>query len=173
MLVMRLRAAWMDGFEPKPQRINVMSAFTARHGFALLCALGMVIIGVGALLEASRFRRGASVISPRQFRLRMLSAALWIAILAALFCAVVLLWPQGRSPAELREQATTFLMVVGGAFSLILVNLVLFAYDLWQLARERRAQEARLNREFTALANAEVTRLQRQKVNRDEQDTAG
>jgi hypothetical protein len=162
---------WRSGsFELDRQTVPVMFNFTARHAFALLCVLGIVAIGVGAVLEANRFRHGASVISARQFRLRMLSAVLWIAVLAALFYAVVMLWPQPGNTVEAREQAANFLLVIGGAFSLILVNLVLFAYDLWQLAREREAQRVRFNQEFTDMARAEVARLQKQKFNRDEQD---
>ena len=148
----------------------MMFDFTTRHAFALLCALGIIAIGVGAVLEATRFRRGASVISARQFRLRMLSAALWLVVLGALFYAVVMLWPQPGNTVEAREQAANFLLVIGGAFSLILVNLVLFAYDLWQLAREREAHRAQFDQEFAAMASAEVARLQKQKMNKDGQD---
>jgi hypothetical protein len=36
-----------------------MSELTARYVFAMLCALGMLAIGVGAVLEVARFRRNA------------------------------------------------------------------------------------------------------------------
>jgi hypothetical protein len=39
--------------------INPMSESTTRYIYALLCGLGMVAIGIGAVLEIARFRRNA------------------------------------------------------------------------------------------------------------------
>ncbi|HEX8550235.1 MAG TPA: hypothetical protein VF681_01640 [Abditibacteriaceae bacterium] len=130
---------------------------TPRLWFALLCALGVVAITIAAVLEIARFRRGAAL-SKRQFRARMVSAAIWILILGANFYAVTALWPEAKylSPGKLtpesKQQARLFLAVIGGSFCLIFVALGLFLFDVWQLSRERQALRDKFARELAALA---------------------
>ncbi|HEX8237886.1 MAG TPA: hypothetical protein VF600_18240 [Abditibacteriaceae bacterium] len=160
-----------------------MSESTARYLFAMLCALGMLAIGVGAVLEITRFRRNArvanvassqgdsadtgnvplvpsgNVISLRQFRFRLLSAVIWMIVLGTLCYAITALWPERSSPQTL-EQARRFLTAVCAALSLLLVAFALFIYDVIQLSRERRAQTARFYQGLAEMARTEAAQLQ-------------
>ena len=176
-----------------------MSESTTRFGFALLCALGMLAIGLAAILEIVRFRRNASranavaraktssgvsnsaggmnafgasepgasvvgnLVSPRQFRLRLFSAALWMLILGALYYAVTVQWPVRRgaiaTAAEI-EQARRFAMTLLCAFAGMFVGFGLLAWDMIQLARERQTQTARLQQDRADLARSEAARIQ-------------
>jgi len=135
-----------------------MSTPTAKIAFAVLCLLGILAVGIGALLEISRKRQGNTVVTPVQFKLRMISAVIWMIVLGSLFYAVVFLWPQRGLGMETERQARQFLSVVSGSFLLIAVALGLLVYDLWRLAREGRVHEARFNQQLIALAHAEVER---------------
>jgi hypothetical protein len=140
----------------------------SRWAFALLCALGIVAILCGIALEISRFRRGSGLISPRQFRIRMVSAVLWLIIVGANLYAVTALWPEGTasglSQEEAKAQARLFLLVVGGAFSLVIVALGLFAWDLVSISKERHIHEAKFLNEIAEAARAEA--LKRDAINK-------
>jgi hypothetical protein len=159
-----------------------MSELTARYLFAALCALGMLAIGVGAVLEIARFRRNArqadltsgdnpatnnlaplmptgNVISLRQFRFRLLSAVIWMIVLGTLCYSITALWPERSSPQAL-QQVQRFVTVVGASLSLLLVAFALFVYDVIQLSRERRAQTARFYQGLAELARNEAAQLQ-------------
>ena len=135
--------------------------------FATLCVVGMLVIAYGAALEFSRQRRGGGLVSPRQFRVRMVSAAVWLVILTGNLYAVTLLWPEARYLAsgsltpESKEQARTFLRVVGGSFSLVFVALALFFIDMRHSARERHELELRHESELAAIASDAAERLRR------------
>lgn len=169
-----------------------MSDDRARFGFALLCALLMVAIGMGAVWEIARFRRSVreesakaaigeaaadagGLVSTRQLRLRLLSAALWMAVLGALAYAVTVLWPlEGRS-LQGKAQVSRFATVVGGALCLMLVAFALLVYDVIQVARQQRLQTARLHQSFADMARSEAARLhemQRQKARGGASDSA-
>lgn len=168
-----------------------MSELTTRYVFALLCGLGMLAIGIGAVLEIARFRRnaraadsasstgssdggafaavpGGNIISLRQFRFRLLSAVVWMIVLGALCYATTALWPDRSSPQAL-EQMRRFVTVVLAALSLLLVAVVLFIYDVIQLSRERRAQTARFYKGLADMARDEAAQLQK---HRDAQPVA-
>jgi hypothetical protein len=165
--------------------INPMSESTTRYIYALLCGLGMVAIGIGAVLEIARFRRnarqasgstvadvdtsgnpvvvpGGNIISLRQFRFRLVSAVIWMIVLGTLSYAITALWPERTSPLA-REQVRHFLTVVGAALSLLLVAVALFIYDVIQLSRERRAQTARFYHGLAEMARHEAAQLQERK----------
>lgn len=177
---------------------NTMSESTTRYGFALLCALGMVAILFGTVLEIARFRRharqaarlvssnaiasngiagdsivgdaigNASLISPRQFRLRLISAALWMLILGALFYAVTKLWPARHTSTPTLEeidQARRFAMTLICAFMGMFVAFGLLVWDMMQLARERQAQTARFHQGLAELARTEAARLETRQQN--------
>jgi hypothetical protein len=152
-----------------------MSELTARYIFALFCALGMLAMGFGALLEMARFRRHArrgtaaesdesstlvpeSIISLRQYRFRLVSAVIWMIVLGALGYATAALWPERGSPQAL-EQARRFVTVVGAALSLLIVALVLFLWDVIVLSRERRRQTARFYQGLADMARHEAEQL--------------
>lgn len=162
-----------------------MSESTTRYGFALLCALGMLAIGLGAVLEIARFRRhaahansfalngvssatpsatsGGNLLSLRQFRLRLFSAVLWMMILGALYYAVTVQWPVRHGPiptsAEI-EQARRFAMTLICAFAGMFVGFGLLTWDMIQLGRERQAQSARFQAGLADLARREAERIQ-------------
>ncbi len=159
-----------------------MADARTRFGFALLCALLMVAIGMGAVWEIVRFRRSApeeqrsaaatpavqaaraasqqaAWVSTRQLRLRLLSAVLWMAVLGTLAYAVTALWPLEGRTLQGRAQASRFAWVVIAALGLMLVAFALLVYDVIQVARERRLQTARLHQSLADLARAEAERL--------------
>jgi hypothetical protein len=160
-----------------------MSELTARYVFALLCGVGMIAIGMGTVLEIARFRRnarsaaastsaasddnplvpGGNIISLRQFRFRLLSAVIWMIVLATLCYATTALWPDRTSPQAL-EQVRRFGTVVIAALSLLMIAVVLFIYDVVQLSRERRAQTARFHKGLADMARNEAAQLQQQRA---------
>jgi hypothetical protein len=135
-----------------------------RLAFAVLCALGFLAIAYGAALEISRQKRGETLVKPRQFRIRMISAAIWMTILAANFYAVTALWPDARYlptgalTPESKQQARLFIQVVGGSFSLVFIGLFFFLVDMRQTARERQAMEQQRQREFATITRAAQNR---------------
>jgi hypothetical protein len=120
----------------------------------LLC---LVTIAAGALLEIVRQKRSESLLRPWQFRLRIFSALVWMIALASLAYAVTFLWPQQHAALELRKaRAEKFLSVISGAMALLLIGIILLAYDMWQLARERRSREAQFNMQLVDMARTEI-----------------
>ena len=142
----------------------------SRVAFATLCAFGILVIAYGAALEISRQKRGGGIVSPRQFRVRMVSAAVWMVILAANFYAVTALWPTAeyKSPGVLtaasKAQARLFIQVVGASFSLVFVGLFLFFIDMRHTARERHELELQHVGALAALAQDAAERLKGQKA---------
>jgi len=137
---------------------------TSRVAFALACVLGIVLIAVGAGLEINRYNRGGGLVSRQQFRLRLISAATWIASLATFFWAVTWLWPDAApvrgavSPLAL-AQAKRFMLVVLGALALVIIALFLLVVDVWQTGLTRRLIQARAQASRAALAREEIAKL--------------
>ncbi|MBV9867134.1 MAG: hypothetical protein JO316_17400 [Abitibacteriaceae bacterium] len=129
----------------------------SKTAFALLCLLGIIAITTGACLELVRKRRGESVISANQLRLRMMSAVIWLIILGSLCYAVLFLWPEAGN----MQQARQFLSVVSGSFLLFGIALLLLLYDVWQVNRARRQHEVRFNQQLAAMARMEVEQMQK------------
>ncbi len=133
-----------------------MPTFDAKSGFALLCLLGVIAIGTGAVLEINRMRRKESIIGVNQFRLRLLSAVVWMIILGSTGYALLYLWPEkGDTPAALR-----FLSVVSGIILLLVIGFVLLMYDLWRVSLQHRQQQAQFNRQRDLLAQMEIEKRQ-------------
>lgn len=133
--------------------------------FAALCVMGILAIAYGAAAEMSRQKRGNTLVSPRQYRIRLISAAVWMVILTANFYAVTALWPEearylpnGRLTPESKAQAQLFIKVIGGSFSLVFVGLGLFVLDMRHTARERQALELKRQKDFAELTSSELMR---------------
>ena len=136
---------------------------TERIIFALICCIGIIAVATGAALEIRRARRGSSIIPPRQIRLRLFSALIWIITLGSLSYAGLLLWSE---PGD-RVQARRFVGVISGVLLLIVIGLLLVAYDLWLVGQARRLQQAKfkLNMDdlnIDDLARAEIERVQQE-----------
>lgn len=127
-----------------------------RNIFALLCLLGIVAVAVVAVLEIRRVRRGESLVTIGQFRLRMLSALVWMILLGSTSYAILVLWPEPNDAVK----ALRFFSVVCGIVLLLIIALLLMAYDLWQFSLQRRLREAEFNRQLAAMAQAEIQRAQ-------------
>ena len=131
---------------------------TERIIFALICCIGIIAVATGAALEIRRARRGRSIIPPRQIRLRLFSALIWIITLGSLSYAVLLLWSE---PGDL-AQARRFVGVISGVMLLIVIGLLLVAYDLWLVGQARRLQQAKFKLNMDDLARAEIERVQQE-----------
>lgn len=134
----------------------------ARTVFALLCLIAMIAVSIGAILEIARARREAnddgarSLVPPSQLRLRLFSAAIWLLSLGSMGSAVMWLWP-AKGDAEMGRK---FISVVSGSMALLVIALMLLAYDVWQISRRRRAREMSFEAQLAALADAEINRAQ-------------
>jgi cbb3-type cytochrome oxidase subunit 3 len=127
--------------------------------FSGLCLLAIIAVATGAALEIARTRRGESIISTNQFRLRMLSSLVWIATLGSLAYATLYLWPAPGDSVTARR----FLSLVSGAILLFFIGLFLLAYDVWLVNRGRRQQEKQFQQHLDALAQEEIERALQQK----------
>lgn len=132
-----------------------MTGHRAQTLFAALCILAMIAVLTGAILEMRRSRRGESLISLNQYRLRLLSAFIWVIVLGSLSYATLFLWPE---PGD-RAQGYRFLSVVSGAGLLFIIGIALLLVDIFQLSRERQRQADRFNTELAAMAEMEGERL--------------
>ena len=133
---------------------------TERIIFALFCCIGIIAVATGAALEIRRARHGSSIIPPRQMRLRLFSAVIWIITLGSLSYAVLLLWPE---PGNL-GQARRFLGIISGAMLLIVIGLLLVAYDLWLLGQARRLHQAKFKLNMDEMARAEIERVRQEQT---------
>jgi hypothetical protein len=90
----------------------------------------------------------------------MASTLLWLIIIGANLYAVTALWPEGPRAgvptAEAKAQARLFLLVIGGAFSLVFVGIGLFAYDLLQIRRERQVHQLKFLADMAVMAQNET-----------------
>jgi type VI protein secretion system component VasK len=134
-----------------------MSDTTARAIFSGLCLVAMLVIAIGGVLEILRQTRGESLLRPGQFRLRIFSALVWIILLGALSFAVAFLWPYDK------DSARKFASVVSGALILLVIALLLLAYDVWQTTRQRQLSKRRFDHQLEDLAREEIAKIQAQK----------
>lgn len=145
-----------------------MSEQSQRGIFALLCVLGAIAIVTAAWLEIARARRDESLLSPRHFRLRLISAAVWIITLLALAGAVTIWW---TPPHPTDNQKLQLYAVFTGAISLMTIGLLLGVVDFWMVSRTRRKvereQALRFSDQLRDLAETETARL------RSEQEKSG
>jgi len=147
-----------------------MNPANFRLAFGLLCIAALFAVASGALLEVARARRAASdgsvaeeastLVSRNQFRLRMLSAVVWMIVLGSLAYATLRLWPAPGDAVTARR----FVAVVSGAVLLIFIGLFLLAYDMWLMGRRRRLQEKQFERQLNDLAQSEIERLETERL---------
>jgi hypothetical protein len=135
-----------------------MSDTTARAIFSGLCLVAILIVAIGAVLEVLRQTRGESLLRPGQFRLRIFSALVWMILLGALSFAVAFLWPHDK------DSARKFVSVVSGSLVLLLIALLLLAYDVWQTTCQRQLSERRFDHQLEDLAREEIAKIQAQKT---------
>lgn len=138
----------------------------AKNIFAITCLIGVVAVATVAILEINRMRRGDSLITVRQFRLRMISAVIWMVLLGSTAYALLFLWP-ARGDLDAGRH---FLRVMLGVISLLVIALVLFIVDLLQLRSERRQYELQFQEQLTSLAQEEIQRAQSQAAQRSSSD---
>lgn len=140
---------------PGATRTEVMDSSLSRYIFALLCFVGFAAIAAGALYEIGRQRRGVGVISPRHFRWRMLSAALWVVILVSLGYAVAFEWPRAGD----REAARHMLRIVSGSFCLMVLATMVFLVDVWFTMKLQQTYRHGTKRDISDFARKEIARL--------------
>ena len=138
-----------------------MGKLPANWIFALSCLICMLAIAAGAIIEIARQRRGDSLLRPGLFRLRILSALIWIIALAALSYATGFLWPAKDATGKVDVASIRkFSSMLSGAMMLIFIAIALLAYDVLQVARERRVREAQFNRQLDDMAREELAKVQ-------------
>jgi hypothetical protein len=120
-----------------------MNWSSSRGVFAILCLVGFIVILFGAWWEVARVRRLApedeAFAMSRQLKLRLMSAAIWLIIIAANFYAVVWLWPTAAPHTPLlKSQARLFAGVLLGGFLLLIPAFILLFSDLMNTSRARR-----------------------------------
>ena len=103
-----------------------------------------------------------ALVSPRQSKLRLLAAALWIFVLALLAYSVTAWWPQPGNLPEARRFATA----IGAALLLVCAALSLLIYDVIQIARARTLQAAQSSAEFAAMLREEAAKLREEQKER-------
>lgn len=137
-----------------------MSEQFQRGIFALLCLLCVIAVATGAWLEIARTRRGDNLLAPRHFRLRLISAVVWILALLSLAGAVTIWWPP---PHPTDNQRLQLYAVFTGAISLMTIGLLLGVADFWIVSRTRhkveREQALRFSQQLHELAETETARL--------------
>lgn len=131
-----------------------MNEMTMRSVFSIICVLAMIIIAGGGVLEILRKKRGESLLRNGQFFLRIFSVFIWLILLGSLSYAVSFLWPHDQ------QSVRQFLAVISGVFSLLIIALLLLAYDLWQVGRQRRASHQSFERQLEKLALEEAQKVQ-------------
>ena len=137
-----------------------MSDQLQRGIFAMLCLVGAIVIATGAWLEIARMRRGDSLLAARHFRLRLISACIWMLTLASLAGAVTVWWPQANAT---HNQRLEFVAVINGVVCLLGLALLLLGIDMWMLSAARRKvereQAIRFSEQLHDLAVTETARV--------------
>ena len=133
-----------------------MPAQNIRIIFGALCVAGMVAIGAGIFFEFGRLKRGNSVLSPRQMRWRVLGGCLWLLVLGSLAYATFFLWPSGQSDVIVGKR---FVAVVMGAMALLIIALIITAFDVFLTVKGAQLQREKFEREAGKLAQAEIERV--------------
>ncbi len=133
-----------------------MPAPTLRLIFGALCVAGMVAIVAGLLFEWGRLRRGNSVLSPRQMRWRIAGGALWVLVLGSFAFATIFLWP-----SDLKDVVTgrRFIAMMAGATVLLVIALVITAFDAYLTLKGAQLQREKFERESGNIARAEIDRI--------------
>lgn len=139
-----------------------MPAQTIRLIFGALCVAGMVAIGAGIFFEFGRLKRGNSVLSQRQMRWRVLGGCLWLLVLGSLAYATFFLWPSG--PAD-TITGKRFGAVIMGAMALLVVALLITAFDAFLTIKGAQLQREKFERDAGDLARAEIERIQAEHIN--------
>lgn len=124
--------------------------------FSLLCLLGFLAISVGTIWEIGRHRRGEGVISGRHFRWRMVSATLWMIILAALGYGTMFEWPTGPRDMEGRVR---MMAILAGSMLLMVVAMGLFMVDLMLTMKSRQLHQKKFNRNLDSMAKEEISKV--------------
>ncbi len=124
----------------------------------MVCMLCLVALTTAAMLEVVRTRQGVSVISRRQFRLRILSALVWDLVLGGTALSMLFLWP---TSAHDEQKARGFISVMTGVILLICIGLLLLAYDVALLSRRQAQEERRFTAHLDQFAAAELKRVRR------------
>lgn len=133
-----------------------MGSYTPQIVFPLTCLLGFFVIAGAALYEIGRHRRGEGVISPVHFRVRMVSAAIWMAILLSLGYGVAFEWPRDKNDIE---AITKLQQSFSRASMMMLLAGLLFAVDLWFTLKLRASYQMKGRRDINKFAQEEIARL--------------
>ncbi len=136
-----------------------MSAPTLRFVFGALCIAGMFAIIAGLLFEWGRMKRGDSVLSPRQLRWRIVGGALWVLVLGSFAYATILLWPSSFNDVTTGRR---FIAVMAGATVLLIIALVITAFDAYLTLKGAQLQREKFERSAEKLASAEIERVRAQ-----------
>ena len=133
-----------------------MPAPTLRLIFGALCVAGMFAIIAGLLFEWGRMKRGDSVLSPRQMRWRIVGGALWVLVLGCFAWATMFLWPNDLNDVVTGKR---FIAVMSGATILLVIALVITAFDAFLTLKGAQFQREKFERSAGKLARAEVERI--------------
>ncbi len=149
-------------------RGNIVGLTRGQFVFGIVCLLALVAIICGALYEIGRVRResrsGNIVISQAQFRLRLLSAAIWFIALATLAYCSTLGLPVRENGVVVRGLwPKQWAALTGGSLLLIVIALILLAYDVWRVSARSRAQETFFEKQLEELAQREIEHAQNKK----------
>lgn len=136
--------------------------------FIALCVMGVFLIGVSALFEFGRAQRGESLLSPRHFRWRMISAVLWILVLGSFAFATLFLWPRGPGDILMGKR---FGAVIAGATLLLIIACATNLYDVVMTLQERGKHQVEFLRDLESLAREEAERAQHQNPPHRKDDT--
>ena len=136
-----------------------MPAQNLRLFFGALCVAGMFAIGAGILFEFGRLKRGNSVLSPRQMRWRILGGCLWLLVLGSLAYATFFLWPSGPTDVVAGKR---FIAVVMGAVALLVIALLITAFDAFLTVKGAQLQREKFERDAGELARTEIERIRAQ-----------
>ena len=149
-------------------RENIAGLSRGQFIFGIVCMLALVAIICGALYEIGRVRResrsGNIVISQSQFRLRLLSALIWFIALATLAYCSTLGLPVRENGVVVRGLfPKQWAALTGGSLLLIVIALILLAYDVWRVGARSRAQESFFEKQLAELAQREIEHAQNMK----------
>ncbi len=146
-------------------RENIVALSRGQLIFGVLCVLALIAIICGALFEIGRVRResqsGNIVISHAQFRLRLLSALIWFIALATLaYCATIGLPVRENGIIVRGILPKQWAALTGGALLLVVIAVILLAYDVWRVNVRSRAQESFFEQQLQQLAQREIEHAQ-------------
>lgn len=147
---------------------NIVLLSRGQLFFGITCVLALVAIVCGALYEIGRVRRednsGNIVISQTQFRLRLLSAFIWFIALSSLaYCATIGLPVRENSVIVRGLLPKQWAAMTGGALMLVVIAVLLLAYDVWLVRARSRVQEAFFEQQLEQLAQREIEHAQNMK----------